>query len=129
LESARIAYIDDNKLCLEVIKSAFAELNINVDTFDDPILFYQNSKSYMCVIFDYEMPLLNGHQLVEMAKEKDPLVKTIIYSGYIEHLDQYQKSVDKYLSKPCDFDKLVAVVSYLLQNYDRENRLLTQTQG
>ena len=95
-----IAYIDDNKECLEIVKDAFNEINIPIDIFDDPIQFYNINKEYKLVISDFDMPNLNGQEFLKLLKEKYPRVKTVIYSGMVDQIEELNLQVDTFLFKP-----------------------------
>lgn len=115
-----IAYIDDNKECLEIIKDAFEEIDILIDTFDDPIQFYNIKKEYKLVISDFDMPSLNGQEFLKLLKEKYPRVKTIIYSGMVDQIEELNLQVDTFLFKPLEFESLLKVVKFLLYEYEKE---------
>lgn len=120
---AEIAYIDDNKDCLTVIQSAFDSMGYKIDTFDDPIEFYNMKKEYKVVISDFDMPNLNGQEFIGLLKEKYPKVKTIIYSGVVDEIKDLDLQIDNFLFKPIQFDSLLKVVKFLLFEYNNENRL------
>ena len=116
-----IAYIDDNKECLEIVKDAFNEINIPIDIFDDPIQFYNINKEYKLVISDFDMPNLNGQEFLKLLKEKYPRVKTVIYSGMVDQIEELNLQVDTFLFKPLEFESLMKVVKFLLYEYEKEN--------
>lgn len=116
-----IAYIDDNKECLEIVKDAFDDINISIDIFDDPIQFYNINKEYKLVISDFDMPNLNGQEFLKLLKEKYPKIKTVIYSGMVDQIEELNLQVDTFLFKPLEFESLMKVVKFLLYEYEKEN--------
>ncbi len=120
---ADIAYVDDNKDCLEIVQTAFEDLGIKVDTYDDPIEFYNIQKDYKLIISDFDMPNLNGQDFIQLVKEKNPSVKTIIYSGMVDQIKELNLDIDTFLFKPLEFESLLKVVRYLLHEYENENRV------
>lgn len=118
-----IAYVDDNQDCLDIIQSAFEDLNIKIDTFDDAIQFYNFNKEYKIVISDFDMPALNGQDFITLLKEKFPRTKTIIYSGIADQIDIKNLEIDSFLLKPMEFESLLKVVKFLLYEYNNENQL------
>jgi two-component system OmpR family response regulator len=115
-----IAYIDDNKDCLEVVQIAFEEIGYKIDIYDDPIEFYNIDKAYKVVISDFEMPNLDGQELINLIKEKDSKIKTIIYSGVVKDIKDLNLDIDTFLAKPLEFKSLLKVVKYLLFEYNSQ---------
>lgn len=118
-----IAYIDDSRDCLEIIQSAFEDMNLSIDIFDDAIQFYNMNKEYKVVISDYEMPGLNGQDFVTLLKEKYPAIKTVIYSGIADQIAIKDLGIDSFLLKPMEFETLFKTVKYLLFEYNNENKM------
>ena len=118
MKMADIAYIDDNRDCLEIIQSAFEAIDIEIDIYDDAIQFYNFKREYKVVISDYEMPGLNGHDFITILKEKFPKIKTVIYSGAVDTIQNKNVQIDAFLSKPMEFDSLLKSVRFLLYAYD-----------
>lgn len=67
---AEVAYIDDNKLNLECIKTILDQ-DFTVQTFQKPESFLSkfNSTSYTSILVDIHMPTLNGFSLYEKIIE------------------------------------------------------------
>lgn len=67
---AGIAYIDDNKLNLECVKTILDQ-DFEVETFQKPEAFLTKfeSKSYTSILVDIHMPTLNGFSLYEKIIE------------------------------------------------------------
>lgn len=118
---AEIAYVDDNHDCLDIIKSAFADIEISIDTYDDPIQFYNIDKEYKIVISDFDMPALNGEDFITLLKEKFPKTKTVIYSGIADQINIKNLEIDSFLLKPMEFESLLKVVRFLLFEYNKES--------
>jgi len=117
--SAEIAFIDDNIDCLEIVKFGFSEVGYEIDTFNDPIHFYNSNKPYKVIISDFHMPNLDGQELLKLIKNKLPDAKTIIYSAYLDGIRNYNLEVDSFLDKPIDFESLLKVVKILLYEYNK----------
>lgn len=120
MAAVEIAYIDDNQDCLDIIKSAFEDMGVEIDIFDDPIQFYNIKKEYKIVISDFDMPGLNGQDFITLLKEKYPRTKTIIYSGIVDEIDIKNLEIDSFLLKPMEFESLMKVVRYLLFEYNNQ---------
>lgn len=120
---ANIAYIDDNKDCLMVVQSAFEDIGIHIDIYDDPIEFYNKNKEYKLIISDFDMPSLNGQEFIKLVKDKSPRTKTIIYSGMVDEIKELHLEIDSFLFKPLEFESLLKVVKFLLFEYENEYKL------
>lgn len=118
---ANIAYIDDNRDCLTVIKLAFEEIGMDIEIYDDPIQFYNQDKEYQLIISDYDMPQMNGQEFIGLLKKKYPKTKTIIYSGVVQEIQDKDVQIDTFLLKPLEFESLLKAVKYLLFAYEKEN--------
>jgi FixJ family two-component response regulator len=117
-----IAYVDDNKDCLEAVQIAFDDIGIKVDIYDDPIEFYHTAKEYKVIISDFDMPNLNGQEFIKLIKEKDSRLKTIIYSGVVAEIKDLHLEIDSFLAKPVEFSSLLKAVRYLLFEYNNQNK-------
>lgn len=117
-----VAYIDDNKDCLEIVQMGMADMGIAIDIYDDPIQFYNMQKEYKVVISDYEMPGLNGQDFITLLKDKYPKIKTVIYSGIVDTMPKKDMRIDSFLLKPSEFESLHKVLKFLLFAYDKENK-------
>lgn len=85
-------------------------------------IYKENSELIKFVILDLTMPIMNGIETAaEMMKIKSD-VKIIISSGYSE--DVVMKSFEKgsiagFIQKPYKFQKLVNVISSIVQGQDQ----------
>jgi CheY-like chemotaxis protein len=65
------------------------------------------------VITDYDMPVLNGHQLACRVKMQRPETRVVIMTGNIRNQAAEMMAandVDGWLFKPFDLDELLAVL-------------------
>lgn len=118
-----IAYVDDNKDCLVVVQAAFKEAGIDINIYDDPVQFYSQNKEYKLVISDFDMPSINGQEFIKLVKERNPKVKTIIYSGIVDEIKELNLEIDSFLFKPMEFESLLKVVKFLLYEYENQNKI------
>ncbi|MCE1246932.1 MAG: PAS domain S-box protein [Firmicutes bacterium] len=81
-KSYRVCHIDDDTDFLHLFKLKFSRY-FEVESFDcaeKAISFFENG-NYDAVVTDYDMPVFNGLQILEMIKEKDPFVPVIFCTG------------------------------------------------
>jgi len=84
-------------------------------------LFMEESPDIL--ITDIKMPVMDGLELIEKARDFYPFMKTVITSGYSDF--EYAKKaislkVSDYLLKPVDTDELKEVLNKLKNEYNME---------
>jgi DNA-binding NtrC family response regulator len=75
------------------------------------------TRNVLLLITDYNMPKINGLQLMQAAKKASPTTVVIIISAYVT--PELEKGVKKagadyFLPKPFPFDRLEAIVKAVL---------------
>ncbi len=67
------------------------------------------------VVSDYKMPGMDGIELLQRVKAKDLSIKRILLTGQSEEeiFEKAKGVADKYLSKPCDAKKLMAIINVI----------------
>jgi len=66
------------------------------------------------VVTDYQMPGMNGAELLEKLRERQADLPAVIVSAYTSDIGP-AKGNTKLLSKPVAFDRLIATVKTVLQ--------------
>lgn len=73
--------------------------------------------SYDLIVLDYNLPILNGEQVLKGINEKNSLIPVILMSGLSEKLDnitkQFQNNI-QILAKPFDIEEICAIVEDML---------------
>lgn len=112
-----LAVVDDETDLTYLFRDALSQIpGVRVFGFSDPVLalehFRLNNKNYRCIISDYRMPVLNGVQLLNKAKEINPRVARILMSAFeIEDSSlENCNCVDKFLQKPITMTDLLEEV-------------------
>ncbi|HSH02320.1 MAG TPA: response regulator [Anaerolineae bacterium] len=116
--SIRILIADDNRIVVMVIQRMLAEYaHVTVDKAvngQEALTILENNQ-YDILITDYQMPLLNGPELANKARQLQPELYIVLMSGYppkrLESLLD-TGTIDDYLPKPPSQDDL----SRMLQN-------------
>jgi DNA-binding NtrC family response regulator len=99
---------------------------ISISTFTDPILalehFTINKSAYALVLADLRMSSLNGIDLIKKIKDLNPIVRTILMTGwaidnnlFIEYAKR--KIINAFLQKPIRLNSLREEVNGQLQTY------------
>lgn len=80
-------------------------------------------KNIHIMMTDIEMPLINGLELMEIAKKINPKIKTIVFSAY-SNFEYARKAISldakQYLLKPIDVNEFHRVMQTCLEECDRE---------
>jgi DNA-binding response OmpR family regulator len=83
-EPYRVLYIDDDKNLLDIAK-IFLEIKegffVNVTTSPVVVLESLHSARYDAILSDYEMPVMNGIELLKAVRKDDPTFPFILFTG------------------------------------------------
>lgn len=120
----RILAVDDepdlNKLC----SLALEYHGFKVDTFDDPQEALSNYKSdyYDLVILDIKMPKMDGFELYDEIKKKDPQAKICFLTASELYYEEFRKkeyhAIDKslFIRKPIENEELLKAVNRIMSS-------------
>lgn len=126
----RILYVEDDPLIrreyIAFLSRFFEEIDSECNGEDG--LKTALSKKYDLVITDYQMPLLNGLEMIEQIKEKFPGQATLLVSAHKENDVLYRSvelGIDGYLFKPIErvqtIDVLYKIVSKIVMEKENTN--------
>lgn len=95
-------------------------------SFSDSVLalehFRYNKGKYRLVIADWKMPKLNGLELLNMVKQLNPNVRSILISAYeVQNEPRFQRYVeegiiDRFIQKPTTLNYLCREVNNQIQD-------------
>lgn len=105
----KVVIADDEQLAaayLERLVSSFDDVEVaGVCSLPQNALAAIESQEVDVAFLDIEMPGMNGLELLDAIKSKDPGIEVILVTGYGEYaLDAYGKHALGYLMKPCSRD-------------------------
>lgn len=112
--------IDDNAGLLELMRVILGEAGCNVLTATHGAqglqLLGQAAGAVDVVLLDYQMPVLNGAQVLAGVRQLAPAVKVVGLSGADpnELPPEFREGVDQFLCKPFTSDDLLAAVAPLV---------------
>jgi len=114
---ARILFVDDEPMILEMLKLTLAPMSTEWDmTFaasGEGALASMAKRPYDIVVSDMRMPGMSGAQLLNEVMKRYPATVRIIFSGYAEQ-DQVMKCIGnthQFLAKPFDVSALKAALN------------------
>ena len=130
----RILYIDDEPSLLTLTQIYLKEeADFDVDTAEsaeDGLLMLQ-SETYDAVISDYDMPDMNGIELLKCVRDENPLIPFIIFTGKGREevvIEALNNGADFYLQKGGDpkplFTELANAIRHLVRRSRAEDSAL-----
>lgn len=116
-----ILIIDDHPVVLDGTKTLLQDLaNVQIETEQDSaaVLPRMDTKAFQLFLIDINMKPINGIQLSEMIKKKQPEALIILYTGY-ELSDYYEllieKKIDGLLSKLATKEQVIQTIQAALR--------------
>ncbi|WP_427110477.1 response regulator [Lysinibacillus xylanilyticus] len=116
-----ILIVDDHPVVLDGTKTLLQDLpNVQIDTEQDSaaVLSRIDAQAFQLFLIDINMKPINGIQLSEMIKKKQPEALILLYTGY-ELSDYYEllieKKVDGLLSKLATKQQVIQTIEAALR--------------
>lgn len=130
----KILIVDDEIDMLELLKRILADkFPHQINTTTNPLEVSQMlaKEHYDIVVTDLKMPQLNGIQVLESVRQKDPTTAVIIMTAYgsIESaIEATRKGAFDYITKPFRKERILHVIEKALkwQQMQRENLFLRE---
>lgn len=131
--SKKILVVDDEKSLLVMMKDMLAQKDAEIITTPDSeeaydIFLKEKPEIVFC---DYQMPKMNGIQLMEKMLEYNPLIAVVIITGMNDvHLavEAMKKGAYDYILKPVDIGKILPLVDRIIasQNILEEKKVFEE---
>jgi PAS domain S-box-containing protein len=126
-----ILYVDDDEINLRVFLGLFRrKYNVVTSNSAKEALRLFDEQSFDLVISDQQMPKMTGLQLLANIKEKNPLIPTILLTGFSDY-DVLKKAlneigVHKCINKPFDPSSLAIIIDLAIEGYqlNKEKELI-----
>lgn len=111
-----LLWIDDYEPALLVYQTFFERMGFRVLTATRPGtgLHLASTHNIDLVISDYEMPGMNGDQLLAILKAKKPQLPVIVFSGTNVISTRVKHLADAYCDKAAPIERLVVAVKRLI---------------
>jgi len=106
----KILLVDDEPDVIYTIKNILEDNEFQVNTFNDPItaLKTYTSNFYDLIILDIKMPKMDGFELYNKIREKDPKVKICFLTAsemYYEKFRKARSEIGKIIGEDCFIQK------------------------
>ena len=120
----RILAVDDEADLTMLCRLALEYYGFNVNTFNDPQEALSNYKPgyYDLVILDIKMPKMDGFELYDEIKKKDPQAKICFLTASELYYEEFRKkeyyALDRnlFIRKPIDNEELLKEVNRIMSS-------------
>ena len=123
----KIFLVDDEPDVTYTIKNILEDNEYNVDSFNDPILAlnYYKVNFYALVILDIKMPKMDGFELYNKIREKDPKVKICFLTASEMYYEKFRKvrseigriiGEDSFIQKPIKNEDLMKKLTDIMNS-------------
>jgi CheY-like chemotaxis protein len=113
-----ILLVDDEPDVIYAIKNMLEDNGFQIDSFNDPITALNSYRSnfYDLIILDIKMPKMDGFELYNKLREKDPKVKIcfltaseMYYEKFRKTLPEFRKIIEEecFIQKPIKNEELI----------------------
>ncbi|WLD12068.1 sensor histidine kinase [Planctellipticum variicoloris] len=127
-----LLYVDDEVGNLVVFEAAFEDdFQITLAQSAEEVLELMEERAFAVVVADHRMPRMTGVELLEILRERHPLTKRILLTGYTDPaamIDSINRGqVFHYVRKPWERHELLAILRRAFEAHDLEiaNQTLT----
>ena len=127
----RVLYIDDEKTLLtltQIYLKEEANLDVEVAASAEEGLVLLRSESFDAIISDYDMPDMDGIELLKCVRKEDPLIPFIVFTGKGREeivIEALNYGADFYLQKGGDpkplFTELANAIRHLVRRSKAED--------
>jgi DNA-binding NtrC family response regulator len=112
----QLLFVDDEEEFVNYMTKRLERHDFDVHPYTNPVQALEKTKghSFDVGLLDLKMPEMDGEELLNRLKERDPGIEIIILTGHgsIESAFRSAKvGAYEYLLKPCDFDDLVKSIN------------------
>lgn len=132
-DSGDVLFIDDDPMILRAAERALrsSDLQLDVAKSGEQGLQMMEAKSYAAVVADFQMPGLDGIQLLEQVRERWPDIVRILITGHTDFELALQAinrvGLYRFLTKPWNAEDLIATLQQGCAQFElvQSNRRLT----
>ncbi len=110
----KVMLIDDNPEVVRALKKGFVITNWKLECFTNALFalekFKKNPNKFDIILTDLSMPDRNGYELAAYMKKRNPAVKIIVMTGYLEKDGREYiggDSIDAYMLKPLNIKDII----------------------
>lgn len=122
-EKKRLLIVDDDPLILELLGLFISSFGYEFDSASDGAEALEKiaEKNFSLVITDMIMPRLDGMQLLQQIREKNPEISVIVVTGHtgtFSYTDVIRAGASDFISKPFNSDELEAKINRIFREQE-----------
>lgn len=130
-EKIRLLFVDDEDEFVDYMTRRLKPREIEVHAYTNPVRALEETatQNFDVALLDLKMPKMDGEELLNRLKERDPTIEIIILTGHGSASSAFrsaQEGAFEYLLKPCEF---VDLVSSINKAYAKRIKALSGEQG
>jgi DNA-binding NtrC family response regulator len=115
-EKIQLLFVDDEDEFVEYMTRRLKPREIDVHAYTDPVQALEETatQNFDVALLDLRMPKMDGEELLNRLKERDPTIEIIILTGHGSAGSAFrsaQEGAFEYLLKPCEFVDLVSSIN------------------
>lgn len=114
----RILLVDDDRMSLRSLGDFLTTAGFAVDALQCPqtALAVTQVRTYDLIVSDYQLPEMNGIDIIRKVKTEQPSIKSILYTGYFTKatVDAARAAgIDRFFSKPIRIKEMISAIHKL----------------
>ncbi len=112
-QNISILFVDDDKMAQKLMSKFLKEWNIYCASSGQEALETMEEKTYAVVLLDYQMPGMNGIELLRRIKKRHSMVQVIMITGSDELntlIESLSHGADDFILKPVKKETLFKVL-------------------
>lgn len=109
-----ILFVDDDKIAQKLMKKFLKGWNINCASSGEEALEKMEEKTFAIVLLDYQMPGMNGIELLRRIKKRYSMVQVVMITGSDDLntlITSLSEGADDFILKPVKKDTLFKVLN------------------
>jgi len=115
-EKIQLLLVDDEEEFVHYMAKRLERHDVEVHAYTHPVeaLEKTTGRSFDVALLDLKMPEMDGEEVLNRLKERDPTIEIIILTGHGSIESAFRSAKEgafEYLLKPCDFDDLVKSIN------------------
>ena len=128
LKELNVLHVDDNIQACENIKKTLEYYfkNVFIAHNGKEALEIYNKKECHLLIVDYDMPIMNGYEFLQIIREKDDEISAMIISSYDDKVklkNAIGLNLLEYIVKPYGLDELKDVLNKFVKSLEKKELL------
>ena len=130
--SIRILFVDDDRVTQKLIANFLSGWNISFASSGDEALEKMEKETYSIVLVDYQMPGMDGLELLKKIRKRHSLVQIIMFTA-TEDLDTLISSLElgasDFILKPIKKETLAGVIGRTAEKAARWRKTIRKLMG